>query len=106
HWKQVEDKISLTTRTLVGVYVQAGYFFHYLWPTIPRPLELAARIACYNPDTDRSGDLLREYSFAGTWFFNGHLSKLTADLTFFKFDFPELAEQDQWRFRVQWDVSL
>lgn len=105
HWKQVEDKTNLTTRTLIGAYFQAGYFFHYLWPAVPRPLELAARVAYYNPDRDRSDDLLREYSFAGTWFFSGHLNKLTADLTFFKFDFSELTDRDQWRFRVQWDIS-
>jgi phosphate-selective porin OprO/OprP len=105
HRKEVNDKINLTTTTLVGAYFQAGYFFHYLWPAFPKPLELAARIAYYDPDIDRSDDLLREYSFAGTWFLNGHLNRLTADLTFFRFDFPELADQDQWRFRIQWDIS-
>jgi len=105
HWKEVKDKINASTRTLVGTYFQGGYFFHYLWPAIPRPLEVAARFAYYNPDVDRSGDLLREYVFAANWFFNGHLNKLTTDLTFFSFDFPELAEREKWRFRIQWDLS-
>jgi hypothetical protein len=105
HWKEVKDNINLTTRTLIGTYFQAGYFFHYLWPAFPKPLELAAQVAFYNPDVDLSGDLLREYSLSANWFFNGHLNKLTADVTFFKFDFPELTDQDQWRVRLQWDVS-
>jgi hypothetical protein len=105
HWKQVEDKINQTTRTLMGVYFQAGYFFHYLWPSFPKPLELAANVAFYNPDIDLGHDTLREYTLAASWFFNGHLNKLTADVTFFKFDFPEFADQDQWRVRLQWDVS-
>jgi phosphate-selective porin len=105
HWKQVEDKANLTTRTLIGTYFQAGYFFHHLLPAFPRSLELAGRVAFYNPDRDLADDLLREYSLAANWFFNGHLNKLTADVTFFQFDFPGFTDQDQWRFRVQWDVS-
>ena len=89
----------------MGTYFQAGYFFHHLLPSFPRPLELAGRVAFYNPDRDLGGDLLREYSLAANWFFNGHLNKLTADVTLFKFDFPEFADQDQWRVRLQWDVS-
>jgi phosphate-selective porin len=105
HWKEVNDKINLTTRTLIGTYFQAGYFFHHLWPAIPRPLELAGQVAFYNPSVDLGDDLLREYSIAANWFFNGHLNKLTADITFFQFDFPSLTDQDQWRFRLQWDIS-
>ncbi|MGD8700559.1 MAG: porin [Gemmatimonadales bacterium] len=105
HWKEVDDKVNQTIRTLTGVYFQAGYFFHHLWPAVPRPLELAARVAYYNPDVDQGSDLLREYVFAVNWFFNGHLNKLTSDLTFFNHDFPELGEQEKWRFRIQWDFS-
>lgn len=105
HWKEVEDRLNATTRKLVGLYFQGGYFFHHLWPAIPEPLEVAARFAYYNPDIDLSGDLLREYVFAINWFFNSHLNKLTTDLTFFSFDFPELGEQEKWRFRIQWDFS-
>jgi len=105
HWKKVKDTKNLTTRTLTGTYFQAGYFFHHLWPTIPKPLELAAQAAYYNPVVDVSGDLLQEYSLAANWFFNGHLNKLTADVTYFRFDFPEFDRQDEWRFRVQWEFS-
>jgi phosphate-selective porin len=105
HRKEVDDKVNLTKRTLTGAYFQGGYFFHYLWPAIPKPLEVAARFTFYNPDIDRGGDLLREYVFAANWFFNGHLNKLTTDLTFFSHDFPDLGEQEKWRFRIQWDFS-
>ena len=105
HWKQVTDHVNETTRTLIGTYFQAGYFFHYLWEAFPRPLELAGQVALFNPDTDLGNDLLTEYSFAANWFFNGHLNKLTADITYFNFDFAGQEDQSQWRFRVQWDVS-
>jgi phosphate-selective porin len=105
HWKRVKDNVNQTTRTLTGTYFQAGYFFHYLWPTIPRPLEVAAQAAFYNPVVDISGDLLQEYSLAANWFFNGHANKLTTDITYFRFDFPDLSRQDEWRFRVQWEIS-
>jgi phosphate-selective porin len=105
HWKQVEDKVNVTTRTLIGTYFQAGYFFNYLWPAFPKPLELAGRMAFYNPDRDLEGDLQREYSLAANWFFNGHLNKLTADVTYFSYDFPGLGGRNEWRLRIQWDVS-
>jgi hypothetical protein len=105
HRKEVDDKVNLTKRTLTGAYFQAGYFFHYLWPAIPRPLEVAGRYMLYNPDIDAGNDLLREYGFAANWFFRGHANKLTADVTFFSHDFPELGEQEKWRFRIQWDFS-
>ena len=105
HWKGVKDRLNATTRKLVGAYFQGGYFFHHLWPAVPEPLELAARFAYYNPAVDLRGDLLREYVFAANWFLNGHLNKLTTDLTFFSFDFPAQGEQEKWRFRIQWDFS-
>ena len=105
HWKKVNDKINITERTLTGWYFQAGYFFHYLWSAIPKPLEFAAQAMWYNPVVDVSGDLIREYSFATNWFFNGHANKLTADVTYFKGDFPGEESQDEWRFRLQWDFS-
>ena len=105
HWKEVNDKVNLATRTLTGAYFQAGYFFHHLWPEFPEPLELAARVAAYNPDTDLSDDVLYEYVVAANWFFNGHLNKLTSDLTFFSYNFAEFGKRDRWRFRIQWDFS-
>jgi len=105
HWKKVKDKINLTERTLTGWYFQAGYFFHHLWPAIPKPLEFSAQAAYYNPVVDLSGDLVQEYSFATNWFFNGHENKLTADVTYFKGDFPGFESQDEWRVRLQWDFS-
>jgi hypothetical protein len=105
HWKNVDDTINNTERTLIGLYFQAGYFFHYLFESFPQPLEIAGQAAFYNPDIDLGDDLLREFSLAFNWFFNGHSNKLTTDITYFKFDFPGLQDQNQWRFRIQWDFS-
>lgn len=105
HRKEVRDRFNATSRTLVGAYFQAGYFFHYLFPAFPKPLELAGQFALYNPDIDASEDVLHEFSLAANWFFNGHANKLTTDITYFNYDYPGLITVDEWRFRLQWEVS-
>jgi phosphate-selective porin OprO/OprP len=47
-----------------------------------------------------------ELSFAANWFFNGHRSKLTADVSLIDIDDPVTGSENDWRFRLQWDVSL
>jgi phosphate-selective porin len=106
HWKKVKDHKNSTETTLSGNYVQLGYFFHYLWERVPRPLELAFLYAFYRPDTSASDGTQREYSLAANWFFKGHLNKLTAEVSYFVF--PEKPDdvQDGYRFRLQWDISI
>ena len=45
-----------------GWYVQSGYYF------IPRHLEVAARYAYWDPDTNASGDLIKEADVSINWF--------------------------------------
>ena len=58
---------------------QAGFFFHQVWPQVPRPLELAFR--AFYVDGDPSATVRRELSWIGNWFFHAHRNKLTLDLS-------------------------
>lgn len=106
HWKEINDKINDEITFLIGNYVQLGYFFHYLWNVIPRPLEAAFRYANYNPDRGRTNDNRREYSFNINWFFKEHLNKLTAEISYLDLQRSLSEVVSGWRFRLQWDVSI
>ena len=106
HWKEIKDKVNNSTTILLGTYVQLGYFFHYLWSTIPKPLEAAFRHTVYNPDKSEWENIQREFSFAFNWFFKDHLNKLTAEMSYLKFEKDVAEERDGFRLRLQWDISM
>jgi hypothetical protein len=106
HWKQIQDEVNRTTTNLLGNYAQAGYFFHYLWEWVPKPLELAIRHAIYSPDLSTPDNLEQEAALASNWFFKGHLNKLTMEVTYFKYSDEALNQEDGLRFRVQWEISF
>jgi hypothetical protein len=106
HWKNIDDRKNKTLTTLIGNYIQFGYFFHYAWSAIPKPLEIGFRHAFYDPDVDTWNDLQQEFALVANWFFKGHLNKLTAELTYFYYQYPVLGNQDMYRFRLQWDISI
>ena len=49
----------------IGWYVQSGYYL------IPRKLEVAARYAWWDPDTNSGGDLIKEVDLSLNWFLSG-----------------------------------
>jgi hypothetical protein len=106
HWKEIDDTVNGTVSTLVGNYVQAGYFFHHAWEAFPRPLELAVRYAFYDPRLDQPTDLQQQFSFAVNWFFNGHRNKLTAEVSYLNFKDPVQGEEGGTNVRIQWDISV
>jgi phosphate-selective porin len=106
HWKHIDDRKNGEITTLIGNYVQFGYFFHHAWSAIPKSLELAFRHAFYDPDVDAQNDLQQEFALVANWFFKGHLNKLSAELTYFHYRYPAPGSQDMLRFRVQWDISI
>jgi hypothetical protein len=106
HWKRIKDFANSTTTTLVGNYAQIGYFFHYAWSAIPKPLEVAVLYAFYDPNVDQRDNLRQELSLAVNWFFAGHRNKLTTDLTYFALQDPSRGEEEDLRFRLQWDISI
>ncbi len=110
HWKKIKDTDNGTESTLTGAYAQAGYFFHYLAPAIPKPLEIAARVAFVDEPNvaDRTQTNTRqEFTVGANWFFAGHNNKITADFTHHILDdaFASHKHKEN-RVRVQWDVSF
>jgi len=110
HRKRITDRISGTRTEMTGGYVQAGYFFHNLFPAVPAPLELAARYS-YVDEPNATNLLLdnerREYTIGANWFFDGHNSKITVDYSHLSMDDGLLSlDESGNRLRVQWDVSF
>lgn len=105
HWKQINDQVNNSLRTLTGNYVQLGTFPNTYLPKFPKMLELAARYSFYNPDLNTPDNLIEEATFALNWFFKGHKNKLSTEISYL-----EIEENDDfqpgWRFRVQWEASF
>ncbi len=110
HHKTVKDRVMGTENDLSGGYAQAGYFFHYLMPSVPRQLEFAVRYAQLEEPNraDRSVDNDRdEITLAANWFFKGHNNKLTLDLSRLSLDDNLVGRgESESRVRFQWDVSF
>ena len=110
HRKTIEDNASGLEHELTGGYVQAGYFFHNVFPEFPEELELAVRYA-FVDEPNRSDLLLenerRETTIGANWFFNGHNNKITLDYSRLTLDDTFFAQdEDDNRLRLQWDVSF
>ncbi len=110
HDKTITDRSTGTKHDLTGAYLQAGYFFHHMFPNIPEPLEFAARVAFVNEPNavDRSFENRRkEFTIGANWFFSGHNNKLTLDFSRLSVDDRRLGLDDsENRIRLQWDVSF
>lgn len=108
HRKRIIDKLNNDESTLLqGFYLQGGYLFHQTFSWWPEPLELALRYANYNPDIDSVDTVFKqEETLAVNWFFKGHKNKLTMEISRFDFLLAENEVVDEWRFRIQWDISL
>jgi phosphate-selective porin len=106
HWKQIDDRVNDQVTTLLGAYFEAGYFFHYAWDAIPKPLELALRYAIYDPRDGQASDLQRQYSLNLNWFFNGQRNKLSAQVSYLNFTDPVFGEEGGTSFQLQWDISI
>ncbi|UCF64643.1 MAG: porin [bacterium] len=106
HWKQIDDNVNRSITTLLGNYLQFGYFFHYWLTWFPKPLEIAFRQSWYRPDSNLSQNDQFEYSLDINWFFKDHLNKLTAEISLFDFKVTPQNQRDGWRFRIQWDISM
>jgi hypothetical protein len=105
HYKRIRDQQTGAVTRLVGGYAQVGSFLNEWWPAIPAPLELAARVAIVDPNTDRSSDTNRELTLGANWFFSGHRNKLSLDLSWLEDD-DLIDGGSQTRLRLQWEISL
>lgn len=120
HWKQVKDLDHAHSReilkedvndqqtNMVGGYAMAGYFPHYMFPAVPKPLEVAFRYSHVDPNISKSGDFRQEYTLGFNYFFAGHRNKLTLDISHLTIDQEDTSLDDltEQRVRLQWDVSF
>lgn len=110
HRKKIRDTTTGISSELTGGYVQAGYFFHNMFPSFPAPLELAARYAYVdepNPLNLALDNEREEFTIGANWFFSGHNNKLTLDFSRLELDDNFLSEYESGnRLRFQWDVSF
>ncbi|NPA36478.1 MAG: porin [Chlorobi bacterium] len=104
HVKKINDRKEEQISRLYGGYYQAGYFPGEAVKFIPGPLEFIIRYAYVSNDTFFDYNI-NEYSFGFNWFFKGHLNKLSADFSYIENqDF--VSRENNYRFRIQWDVSF
>jgi phosphate-selective porin OprO/OprP len=110
HWKTVEDDLMGTKNDFTGAYAQTGYFFHNLFPTVPKQLELAFRYGFVKEpnELDRALDNVRqEFTLGANWFVAGHSNKFTVDYSYLTLEdefFNRNVNEN--RARVQWDISF
>ncbi len=105
HVKRVRDKVTGSSTTLVGGYMQFGSFLNEWLPRVPPPLEIVGRYALVDPDTGTSSDLQQEWTLGANWFFSGHRNKLSLDFTWL--DTGNLFDHgSQTRLQLQWELSL
>lgn len=110
HKKKVKDNVNNTRSELTGGYAQAGYFFHELFPAIPKKMEFAFRYAFVDEPNKTDINFTnkrKEYSSAINYFINGHNNKLTLDYSRLVLDdgLLDMNVSDN-RVRFQWDVSF
>jgi hypothetical protein len=104
HLKYIDDRLRDQQSLLYGGYVMGGYFFSEILNFVPPQLEFIARYGLVSNDEFYS-DNINEYVVGFNWFFKGHLNKLTMDLAYIdNQDF--VSDEDNFRFRLQWDVSF
>lgn len=107
HWKEIIDKLNFDqTDIFQGYYLQGGYFFHHVFDWWPEPLEFAMRNAGYTNNNPHNLDKEKETSAIFNWFFNGHKNKCSLETSYFNYVDQNEGPADQWRVRVQWDISF
>lgn len=106
HWKEIDDTKLDELTHLYGNLVQAGFFLHSIIEWFPPQLEIAGRYAFYYPDRNIKDKKNTEYSATINWFFNGHNNKLSADISYLKVEESINKSISDWRYRLQWDISI
>ena len=106
HWKRVRDNVSGRVTPMRGMVVQAGYFPNETWKAIPRQLEVGARKAFVDPNSNASLDRQREVAFVVNWFFEGHDNKLTFDASRYSLGAAAGAELHGVQVRTQWEYTF
>lgn len=106
HQKRIEDHESGRDAKLTGGYAQAGKTWPVDFGRFTFPVELAARYARVDWEDTPVDRTQTEYTIAANLFLSGHNNKLTADLSRLDVRQPGIGDEDDVRFRLQWDVSF
>lgn len=108
HSKKIKDTLNNDEETtLLGGFVQAGFFPHYHMEFLSPQVELAARYAFVDMNTDRSSDKQTELSTVINYFLDGHSSKISLQLSHLTLQDPILLKEDsENRLWAQWDFSF
>lgn len=104
HQKDVLDTVVKNTTRMRGWFIQSGYLVKNWLPPDLGQLELTARYATVETDTNNGNDL-SEVTLGMNWYFFGHRNKITADIGQYEVDEP-LNSGDDLRFRLQYDLSF
>lgn len=111
HAKEIVDKLApqsspFKETTMLGGFIQAGYFPHYLIPIIPKKLEVAGRYAAVDPNLASGNIEQQEASGVITYFFNGHNNKLNFQVSDLTLN-PDFADsRSEQRYWLQWDITF
>lgn len=111
HLKEIIDTLAaqddpFKDTEMVGGFLQAGYFPHYVFPVIPKKLELSGRYAFVDPKLAIDNIEQQEFSGVVTYFINGHNNKVNFQVSHLTLG-PDNARSDsEQRYWVQWDVSF
>jgi len=108
HAKKIKDTLNNDAETsLLGGFVQAGFFPHQQINFIPKEIELAGRYAFVDMDTDRDNDKQTEFSAVINYFLDGHFNKLSLQLSRLSVEDPiKLEEEAENRLWAQWEFSF
>ncbi|MBM3350536.1 MAG: hypothetical protein FJY53_01870 [Betaproteobacteria bacterium] len=112
HSKKIKDTLNFDEEVkLLGGFVQAGYFPHGIISGIPKELEIAARYAVVDMDTDRDNDKQKELSAVVNYFFDGHNNKISLQASRLTVEDPATTttskkRDDETRLWAQWDLSF
>ncbi len=106
HLKNILDNLDDEQTLYVGNYFQLGYFLHYAFSTIPKPLEVFVRHSFYDANNDISGNNNFEYTMGVNWFFVGHKNKLTLEYSYLEYNEFDPVNTSGSNVRLQWDVSI
>jgi phosphate-selective porin OprO and OprP len=111
HVKEINDKLvaeddPFKQTTMLGGFLQAGYFPHYDMPVIPKNLEFAGRYAFVDPRLAVGNITQEEISGVVTYFLNGHNNKVNFQVSQLTLDPANVASRSEQRYWVQWDLTF
>lgn len=111
HAKEIVDKYApqnslFKETTMLGGLIQAGYFPHYLFPVIPKKLEIAGRYAAVDPNLAVGNIEQQEASGVISYYFNGHNNKLNFQVSDLTLDPDFGGRRSEQRYWLQWDISF